>query len=256
VVGGSKSNFANYGNFSLTEIFDFLGKVVVQVQKDFKNLEGYGYVCNFFAETVANGVKLDRSRTDISRSHDILLNSILTFFLRLIEVGSVSKKILGVNNIFQPLIAILKDYSHNTNILVNTLLICSNLCESFKANKLQFAQSGGLEILICFLKYFSTNHRSKISCSSDDEMVLLATIECLWTTVCGFQVNEEEFFKLKGVHLLLNLFEMSKRVKKHLLGCITDLSENQKVSIHLKSAFHIYCSGEQVQTLRKDLFTF
>eukprot|EP00842_Homolaphlyctis_polyrhiza_P006983 jgi/Hompol1/874/HPOL_005283-RA len=107
-------------------------------------------------------------------------------------------------------------------------MICSSLCQGFKANKQVFGESNGVMVIIPFLKYHSANPH-------EQESVTLAVIECIWGAISGNHINETQFFQNQGIFLLLDLLETStaSKLKRHILGTLLDLLENPKCIYHL-----------------------
>lgn len=128
-----------------------LTNLIPSTAKEFRNISGPQYLVEFFGYSIELGNKLDKKRLDLYRIHVSLMNSCLLSILTLSEGGPVSKKILGQLNIFKYLLAILGDKSQDPYIWKKCLIICSSLCQGFKANRQIFGDSGGVPVVIPFL---------------------------------------------------------------------------------------------------------
>ena len=149
--------------------------MIPSITKEFREIDGYAYVISFFESLV--GLELDPQRVDQVRRHTMILNSCLRVFLTLSELGPTSKKILSAHGIFTHLLALLSQPQQSSEIITTSMLICSSLCSGFKANKQVFGEANGVQILLPFLTYSSADPQ-------EYENVILATVECIWGTIC------------------------------------------------------------------------
>lgn len=96
------------------------------------------------------------------------------------------------------------------------------MCQGLNASKEVFGACGGIPLIIPYLSYDSPNGEEK-------DAVLISAIECIWSSVCGIQKNEDIFFELEGIYVLLDLLESTScNIKGHIMGCVLDLLENPK----------------------------
>ncbi|KAI8913594.1 armadillo-type protein [Gorgonomyces haynaldii] len=209
------------------QILEFLSEIIPSITKEFREIDGYAYLIRYIDALIQNGKTLRRDHIDEVRTHDMLIQSCLRVFLTLTELGPNSKKILSASGIFNHLLALLSDQNQSTMVWVTSMLICSSLCQGFKANKHVFGDSGGVQVLIPFLTYQSAD-------MDETERVILGAVECVWGTICGNLVYEDLFFKSEGIFHLLDLLEgATDKMKRHILGCVLDLLENPKAIYHL-----------------------
>lgn len=67
--------------------------------------------------------------------------------------------------------------------------------------------------------------------SSDDEMLLVAVLECCWVTVVGNSTNEDVFLQSNGIDELLATFEMiPTHLRPQLLAFFSDLLDNPRIA--------------------------
>ena len=65
--------------------------------------------------------------------------------------------------------------------------------------------------------------------------MVVAAADCIWESVAGNKANEDAFLEHNGVFTILEALEatQSKKIQKHLLGCLLDLLENPKTRAHV-----------------------
>lgn len=237
ILLGSNPTFKSYlrwkpHQLSILQIsaFSMIQKIIPKYSKEYRVSNGPLYLVNYFAALLAYGDVFDRKRIDLERIHISLTQSCLLTILKFSEAGVVSKKMLGQLNIFKHLLKILSDKGQTITIWRQCLMICSSLCQKFKENKQIFGDSGGVEIIIPFLKAKHSNAELR-------NMLVLATVECVWGAVSGNLIYEDLFIHHEGIFLLVELLNEHSDilVTRHVLGCLLDLLENPKAIEHALS---------------------
>ena len=134
-------------------VLGLLATLIPHTAKEFRSISGPLHLVNFLEYLIDFGSKIDQKRVDLMRIHVSLLRSTLLCILKLSEGGPVSKKILGQLNTFKSLLKILSEPNQDSLIWRKCLIICSSLCQGFKANRQIFGDSGGVPIVLPFLSY-------------------------------------------------------------------------------------------------------
>nr|KAJ3420520.1 hypothetical protein HK105_005580 [Polyrhizophydium stewartii] len=230
------------------QILGLLSHLIPRISREFRIMDGYKDLMLFLDHTIEQGKLLEIARIDVAREYRGVLSAALGVLLSLTEVGPTSKKTLASLGIFNHLLSepdlcmsprhppresdkssadLLGEPVQPTSIWCMSFMICSSLCQGFKANKQVFGESQGVQKLIPFLKYTSAEPSERVA-------VILAVVECIWGSVCGNYVNEDVFFQNEGIFLLLDLLEDAvPKLKRHIMGCLLDLLENPKCIYHL-----------------------
>ncbi|KAL2913810.1 hypothetical protein HK105_206689 [Polyrhizophydium stewartii] len=209
------------------QILGLLSHLIPRISREFRIMDGYKDLMLFLDHTIEQGKLLEIARIDVAREYRGVLSAALGVLLSLTEVGPTSKKTLASLGIFNHLLNLLGEPVQPTSIWCMSFMICSSLCQGFKANKQVFGESQGVQKLIPFLKYTSAEPSERVA-------VILAVVECIWGSVCGNYVNEDVFFQNEGIFLLLDLLEDAvPKLKRHIMGCLLDLLENPKCIYHL-----------------------
>ncbi|KAJ3324999.1 hypothetical protein HDV06_005588 [Boothiomyces sp. JEL0866] len=215
-------------------ILGLISNLIPTVHKEFRMLDGPEILMGYLDKLIEEGTDIQSKRVDLVRVHVNLLDTCLLTILAFAEGGPTNKKILSSFNIFHKFLALLSRKTPSTEIWIKCLLSCSSLCQGYKANKQNFGEAGGVELMIEFLKYFSTHFRYDTCDPKEKERVLLSTVECIWGTICGNFIFENKFLQLDGMFYLLELLETSTYDnKRHALGCILDFLENPKAVLHV-----------------------
>ncbi|KAJ3254234.1 hypothetical protein HK103_007287 [Boothiomyces macroporosus] len=223
------SKIYDHDHLSLIQIsiLGLICNLIPTVQKEFRMLDGPEILMSYLDKLIKDGKDFHSMRIDLVRVHVNLLDTCLLTILAFAEGGPTNKKILSSFSIFEKFLALLSRKTPSTEIWIKCLLCCSSLCQGYKANKQNFGEAGGVEVMIEFLKYDTCDPKEK-------ERVLLSTVECIWGTICGNFVFENKFLQLDGMFYLLELLEMSTyENKRHALGCILDFLENPKAVLHV-----------------------
>lgn len=189
----------------------------------FVALNGPKYLIAYLSCLIHAGNVLDTIRLDLVRSHESLLTATLVLLTLCSEASIEMRKDFGALNSFELLQKILSTKSYTSLILKNTLVLCSSMCVECPENRSRFCEVNGITVVTQYLQFHSID-------PSETEAMILATIECIWGTVCGDSHFEEVFLGHQGIFKLLDLLEIgTNKIKRHTLGCLLDLLENPKV---------------------------
>lgn len=134
-------------------VLGLLSSLIPNAAKEFRQINGPIHLIQFLENLIQQGSVLNSKRVDLIRVHISLLRFCLLSLLILSEGGPVSKKLLGQLNIFDHLLPILADRNQTPLVWKEALIMCSSLCQGYKANKQIFGETGGVTIIIPFLKY-------------------------------------------------------------------------------------------------------
>ncbi|OAJ40742.1 hypothetical protein BDEG_24442 [Batrachochytrium dendrobatidis JEL423] len=209
------------------QILGLLSSIVPRISREFRASDGYNHLKKFLDHTIHQGQLPTASRIDVAREHHTVLNSLLGVVLRLTEIGPTAKKTLASLNIFTNLLNLLDEPNQPIQIWCTSLMICSSLCQGYKANKTEFGDCEGVKKIIPFLKYRSAEHQIQ-------ESVIFSVVECVWGVICGNCANEECFLQNQGISLMLDILENTTlKMRRHILGCLLDLLENPKCIYHV-----------------------
>ncbi|KAI9206078.1 armadillo-type protein [Polychytrium aggregatum] len=206
------------------KILGFIRHNISRLANVLESSQGYSVLIDFLERAV------DRSchKMYMPGVEDLLqlVPTVLRTILSISGMGSSHRVALGELGVWPQLLRIIKCENYPPEVWRITLLLCSSLGSSCDSNKRLFGSYDGVEALIPFLKFHSADPQER-------EAVLFSVIECIWGAVCGDQLNEDAFFKSRGVYLMLDLLERSSHtLQQHILGTLLDLMENPKTRMH------------------------
>jgi hypothetical protein len=120
----------------------------------------------------------------------------------------------------------------SVEIQTDAVLILSHLCDEHMHIKELLGESKGIEILAEYLRM----DVKKISGGLGFQKLLIAVVDCVWSSVVGNFRNEDLFLEHEGMFLLLDLLEACpSNMQSPVLGVIVDLCENVKAVPHVTS---------------------
>ena len=107
-------------------------------------------------------------------------------------------------------------------------MLISVLCRSSPNMKKKALSFGTLEVLMSELSFKSGNKNEEVK-------VLFAVVHALWNLVSQMDENEKVFLSKEGAFRLLDLLvtEKDRDLKRHVLGCLIDLMDNQRTIKHI-----------------------
>jgi hypothetical protein len=184
-----------------TQVLGLLVDLIPFNNRDFALENGPYFVVDLLKNLIAYQKTIDSDRFDLIRVHISLLETCLLLLTTLSERGPMFKKMLSSFDIFNHLFEILIEDSQTVKIWSKSLMICSSLCHGYKLNKGVFGKVGGVKAIISFLKYIVFNRYE--SCNEKDRaLLILATVECIWGSICGNQEFEDSFISQDGTTFL------------------------------------------------------
>jgi hypothetical protein len=102
-------------------------------------------------------------------------------------------------------------------------MIIGYSCIDYPTNQRLFAQKGGVETLLLFLK------NQKVHRSEKNLLLMVAVFSALWNCVLGNPKNEDIFLENDGFFILMEFLESALRVNlKMALSAVSGLMENRK----------------------------
>lgn len=136
----------------------------------------------------------------------------------------------------------------DVEIQSDMLFILASVCENDLHRKELFG-TNGVDILLKYLK----KKPELIWSGLGYQKLIIATIDCIWSSVIGCMMNENYFMEREGVFLLLDILEVGsqyflflqncqllifikaspKSMQNLILGSLLDLSDNIKSLAHL-----------------------
>jgi len=151
------------------------------------------------------------NRKTISLKHDLEIKQDLLFTLAVLCEYTVERKdILGRDGVI---------------LFIEYLNICVSGIHSIKNSN--------------SITNFGSNHSSpeskKIaSVPSDEQILIVYVIDCIWSCICGALTVEKMFIERSGIYLLLDALErVTSPVYGILLGCLCEFSENKTALDHI-----------------------
>ncbi|XP_046875685.1 cilia- and flagella-associated protein 69-like [Hypomesus transpacificus] len=108
-------------------------------------------------------------------------------------------------------------------------IILSALCENDLHRKELFG-SEGVEMTVHFLRM----NPEKFSSGLGHNILILSTVDCVWSCIVGCYTTEDYFLAKEGVFLLLDLLHSSPgNMRSVILGTLQDLCDNPKTLTHV-----------------------
>jgi len=112
--------------------------------------------------------------------------------------------------------------NHGTALRTDALSTISLLCTGCESNQRLLRKTNGIPILVPFLRYNAKDPNAQ-------EKVVLAAVDCIWTSVATNPRSEAAFFAAGGMEELLALLEYCPMsIRAQTLGVIADLLLNPK----------------------------
>ncbi|KAJ3312747.1 hypothetical protein HDV04_002711 [Boothiomyces sp. JEL0838] len=220
------SKIYDHDHLSLIQIsiLGLICNLVPTVQKEFRMLDGPEILMSYLDKLIKDGKDFHSMRIDLVRVHVNLLDTCLLTILAFAEGGPTNKKILSSFSIFEKFLALLSRKTPSTEIWIKCLLCCSSLCQGYKANKQNFGEAGGVEVMIEFLKYDTCDPKEK-------ERVLLSTAVL---HVLQWRTKEKS---TKGIeHLLIALWSFEEEKLEVIQGALGSISPDSQFPLRgLKS---------------------
>eukprot|EP00795_Rhopilema_esculentum_P014666 gene14666-5755_t len=110
------------------------------------------------------------------------------------------------------------------------MFILASLCDGDLHRKELFGENG-VQMLVNYLGRYP----EKIVSPLGQHRLMLAAVDCVWSSVVGCFVNETAFLEKEGLFLLLDLLEVCPENMRNLvLGAILDICENPRALPHVK----------------------
>eukprot|EP00294_Goniomonas_avonlea_P000699 CAMPEP_0114555898 /NCGR_PEP_ID=MMETSP0114-20121206/8994_1 /TAXON_ID=31324 /ORGANISM="Goniomonas sp, Strain m" /LENGTH=904 /DNA_ID=CAMNT_0001741053 /DNA_START=109 /DNA_END=2820 /DNA_ORIENTATION=+ len=110
--------------------------------------------------------------------------------------------------------------SHPFQLRQDAVAVLADLCYHHTANAQLFGQLYGVETMLSCLDSTPQDADRK-------EPMALSVVDCIWSAVCGNQVNEATFIHSNGINALLTLLEVCPELmQSQVLSCLSDFLES------------------------------
>ncbi|TPX40959.1 hypothetical protein SeMB42_g03105 [Synchytrium endobioticum] len=230
-------------------ILGMLTALIPRMIAEFRPKEGARRTLNFLAWAIKCDSGLQKDASGMPQEILGVVPATLKLLLAIAELGVAYKKDLGSSGVFIHVIYLLKNFSTQIPLVYNAMVLSSTLCQGSKANKILFGESGGVSALIPYLKYDSPNPKLH-------NKVLVGSVECIWMCISGCHASEEEFLSGGGMFMILDRMETTAQpLKKHIMGCVLDLLENQKARSHVLEWRSVADESRGIAHLLIDMWT-
>jgi len=178
--------------------------------KDFDEAGGFSVLLHLLSQLGAGGVTSE-------------LQTEITALTMQLAGREECKEGMGTCGFLPPLLDLVEHSTaenHGTGMRTDALSTISLLCDGCPANKRLLRKAGGIPVVVPFARYNAKDPNAQ-------EKVVLAAVDCIWTSCACDARSEAALFAAGGMEELLSLLESCPMsIRAQTLGVIADLLLN------------------------------